>query len=73
MRSARPVSRGAGRAGATQAERMSPAAVAATEHLSREEAYGALAAGQPLRPPVRGGAPSPAAARRGGQHVAVLA
>ena len=52
---------------------MSPAAVAATEHLSREEAYGALAAGQPLRPPVRGGAPSPAAARRGGQHVAVLA
>lgn len=42
-----------GRAGATQAERLSAAAVAATEHMSREEAHGALAGGQPLRPPVR--------------------
>jgi len=70
----RPVSRGAGRAGATQAERMSPAAVAATEHLSREEAYAALAAGQPLRPPVRGGAwHGWLRARRAGYQIAVRA
>ena len=40
-------------AGATQAERLSPAAVAATEHMSRGEAYVALGGGQPLRAPVR--------------------
>ena len=40
-------------AGATQAEKLSPAAVAATEHMSREEAYAALGGGQPLRAPVR--------------------
>ncbi|KAK9843485.1 hypothetical protein WJX81_005242 [Elliptochloris bilobata] len=40
-------------AGATHAEKQSPAAVAATEHMAREEAYAALAAGQPLRAPVR--------------------
>lgn len=40
-------------AGAAQAERLSPAAVAATEHMSREEAYAALGGGQPLRAPVR--------------------
>ena len=40
-------------AGATQAERLSPAAVAATEHMSREEAHAALGGGQALRAPAR--------------------
>ena len=40
-------------AGATQAERLSPAAVAATEHMSREEAHAALGGGQALGAPVR--------------------
>ncbi len=41
------------RAGAAQAERQSPAAAAAVDHMPVEEAYEAMAAAHPLRIPVR--------------------